>query len=202
MPLLGAMKIILDQTDYPLAKRVLHLMREDNTIEELIEAPGFNKTEDFIKAHNSAAMATVTPIEIQHKRRDQLHNGDGGGFDWVQQSDGGFRPRQMSSMPPPAQIYQQGGQSFGSTSNPLGSGGGGGGNVSFQSEQPIGQDTYGSLEHGVGGGGSAMRGVAPLPPMRPSPGGAFMGRDTWGPSAGGTETTTAPVDQSHGTYVV
>ena len=72
VPLLGATKIILDNTDYPLAKRVLHLMREDNTIEELIEAPGFNKTEDFLKAHNKAASDAVTPVSVQHSLHDQV----------------------------------------------------------------------------------------------------------------------------------
>lgn len=34
VPLLGVMKILLDDTDYPLAKRFLALMREDSTIDE------------------------------------------------------------------------------------------------------------------------------------------------------------------------
>ena len=122
----------------------------------------------------------------------------------MHQADGAYRPRQMTAMPQPAPIYQQANKSF-TSSNPLGNSVGGG-SVSFQSEQPIGQDVYGSLEGGAGGGRPSPmgRGVAPLPPMRPSPGGAsFMGRDSWGPgAAAGTETTTAPADQSHGTYVV
>jgi predicted PurR-regulated permease PerM len=34
VPMLGVMKILLDETDYPLAKRLLGLMREDSTIDE------------------------------------------------------------------------------------------------------------------------------------------------------------------------
>jgi predicted PurR-regulated permease PerM len=105
VPLLGATKIVLDQTDYPLAKRVLHLMREDNTIEELIEAPGFNKTEDFLKAHNKAAADAIAPVSAGHLHdRQGLHNG--GGFNWVQQADGGYRSR-MQTNAPVAQIYQE-----------------------------------------------------------------------------------------------
>lgn len=99
VPLLGATKIILDQTDYPLAKRVLYLMREDNTIEELIEAPGFKKTEEFLEAHGRMMETVVAPQNIHERKR--MHDGH---LQWVHQADGTYAPRHDQPMAP---LYQQ-----------------------------------------------------------------------------------------------
>ena len=77
VPLLGAQKILLDAADYPLAKRMLHLMREDNTVEELIEARGFEGTEAFVKAHMEALDTVSKPHSVVHQHDHDLEQPHG-----------------------------------------------------------------------------------------------------------------------------
>ena len=77
VPLLGAQKILLDAADYPLAKRMLHLMREDNSVEELIEARGFEGTEAFVKAHMEALDTVSKPHSVVHQHDHDLEQPHG-----------------------------------------------------------------------------------------------------------------------------
>jgi hypothetical protein len=87
VPLLGAMKILLDAADYPLAKQILYIIKEDNSIEELVEAPGFDKTDgtdgeeprSFMDRHVTELRkgALANPAQEDHSR------------DWIRQYDGG-----------------------------------------------------------------------------------------------------------------
>jgi predicted PurR-regulated permease PerM len=49
VPLLGAQKIILTSTDFPLAKRILYLMKEDNSLEDSVAGIGKEKKDDDSK---------------------------------------------------------------------------------------------------------------------------------------------------------
>ena len=116
VPLLGAQKILLDAADYPLAKRMLHLMREDNSVEELIEARGFEGTEAFVKAHMEALDTVSKPHSVVHQHDLEQPHGNHASpcvlpcvtcllkqkvwlswswgvvdrYDWTKQSDGSY----------------------------------------------------------------------------------------------------------------
>jgi predicted PurR-regulated permease PerM len=78
VPLLGAQKIILTSTDFPLAKRLLYLMKEDNSLEDSVAGIGKEKKDDGANGEsntsaNSAPAPTARPLHMsngQHQAQD------------------------------------------------------------------------------------------------------------------------------------
>ena len=78
VPLLGATKVLLDDSDHPMAKQILYLIKEDNSIEELVEGRGFDR--DGTKNLSGKGPSSMD---------DEVTKG------WVRQFDGGHRPADL-----------------------------------------------------------------------------------------------------------
>ena len=69
VPLLGVMKVLLDEADYPLAKQMLTLIREDSTVDEeammtamVKELPGYQQEHSYsISTAGSPKSETKNP---------------------------------------------------------------------------------------------------------------------------------------------
>ena len=63
VPLLAAMKIALEEADYPLAKMILRMVRESASIDDAVEAGKSRKVRKMQRRHTQMAIKTNTPLK-------------------------------------------------------------------------------------------------------------------------------------------